>query len=72
MPNKEQVFADCKYYGIKADELLLAWLSDKIVDDVQNEPCKEALKVAEKKLNFLKRKENEYGIKDIDYNLEEK
>jgi transcriptional regulator with XRE-family HTH domain len=55
-PNKEQVFAFAKYYGIETDELLLTWLSDKIVDDVQNEDlAKEALKLAEKKVELLKK-----------------
>lgn len=55
--SKEQVFAFAKYYGIETDELLLAWLSDKIVDNVQNENlAKEALKVAEKKVELLKKK----------------
>lgn len=55
-PNKGQVFAFAKYYGIEADELLLAWLSDKIVGDVQNEDlAKEALKLAEKKVELLKK-----------------
>ena len=55
--SKEQVLTFAKYYGIKTDELLLAWLSDKIVGDVQNEDlAKEALKVAEKKIELLKKK----------------
>jgi len=55
--SKEQVFTFAKYYGIKTDELLLTWLSDKIVGDVQNEDlAKEALKVAEKKVELLKKK----------------
>ena len=56
-PNKEQVLAFAKYYNVKADELLLAWLSDKIAGEVQNEDlAKEALKAAEKKIDFFKRK----------------
>lgn len=56
-PSKEQVLAFAKYYNIEFDELLLAWLSDKIVDDVQNENlAKEALKMAEKKVELLKMK----------------
>jgi len=59
-PSKEQVLSFTKYYKIETDELLLAWLSDKIVDDLQNENlAKEALKVAEKKVELLKKKKNE-------------
>lgn len=56
-PNKEQVLAFAKYYNVNADELLLAWLSDKIAGEVQNEDlAKEALKAAEKKVELFKRK----------------
>ena len=59
-PNKEQVLAFAKYYNIESDELVLAWLSDKIVDDVQNENlAKEALKEAVKKVELLKKKQHE-------------
>ncbi len=55
-PNKDQVIAFAKYYSVTADELLLAWLSDKIAGEVQNEElAKEALKEAEKKLDQLKK-----------------
>ena len=54
-PNKEQVLAFARYYNVKADELLLAWLSDKIAGEVQNEDlAKEALKVAGKKVEMYK------------------
>ena len=56
-PNKEQVFGFAKYYNVKSDELLLAWLSDKIAGEVQNEDlAKEALKEAEKKVELFQRK----------------
>ena len=55
-PNKEQVQAFAKYYQVNEDELLLAWLSDKIADEVQHEVfAKEALKAAEKKVDLFKR-----------------
>lgn len=59
-PNKEQVIAFARYYQVNADELLLAWLSDKIAEEVQHEDlAKEALKAAEKKIElFKKKKEN--------------
>lgn len=56
-PNKEQVITFAKYYNANTDELVLAWLSDKIAGEVQHEDlAKEALKAAEKKIDFFKRK----------------
>lgn len=56
-PNKEQVLAFARYYNVNADELLLAWLSDKLAEEVLNEDlAKEALKAAEKKVDILKKK----------------
>ena len=56
-PNKEQVLVFAKYYNANADELLLAWLSDKIAEEVKDENlAQEALKAAEKKVELLKRK----------------
>ena len=56
-PNKEQVSAFAKYYRVKADELLLAWLSDKLAYEVQDEAlAKQALKIAEAKVDYLKKK----------------
>ena len=55
-PNKEQVIAFAKYYKVNADELLIAWLSDKIAYEVQDEDlAKQALKVAEAKIDYLKK-----------------
>ena len=56
-PNKEQVLAFAKFYNVNADELLLAWLSDKIANEMQNEDlAKQALKAADKKIDFRKKK----------------
>jgi transcriptional regulator with XRE-family HTH domain len=56
-PNKAQIIAFAKFYQISADELLVAWLSDKIALDIQNEDlAKQALKEAEKKVDMLKKK----------------
>ncbi|MDZ4715866.1 MAG: helix-turn-helix transcriptional regulator [Cytophagales bacterium] len=56
-PNKEQVLAFAKYYNASPDELLLAWLSDKIANDVQNEDlATQALKEAGKKVELHKKK----------------
>lgn len=56
-PNKESVLAFAKYYNVNSEELLLAWLSDKIAVELRNENfAKEVLKVAEKKVElFLKK-----------------
>ena len=56
-PNKEQVLAFAKYYNANPDELLLAWLSDKIANEVQNEDlASQALKEAGKKVEQHKKK----------------
>ena len=56
-PNKDQVKAFAKFYKVDADGLLLAWLSDKIVYDLQNEDlAKEVLKAAKKKINTIKKR----------------
>lgn len=56
-PNKEQVLAFAKYYNANADELLLAWLSDKIAGEVKDENlAKEVLKAAEQKVELFKKK----------------
>ena len=56
-PNKEQVLAFAAYYKVDADELLVAWLSDKIAKGVKNEKlAQEALKIAGKKIELFKSK----------------
>lgn len=56
-PNKEQVIAFAAYYGINPDELLLAWLSDKIASEIQDEAlASQALKEAGKKIELFKKK----------------
>lgn len=56
-PNKEQVLAFAEFYNVNADELLLAWLSDKIAGEVQNEDlAREVLKAAEKKVELFKKR----------------
>ena len=54
-PTKEQVLKFATFFGIDQDELLVAWLSDKVVYDLENEIlAEEALKVAEEKIQYLK------------------
>jgi transcriptional regulator with XRE-family HTH domain len=56
-PNKDQVMAFARYYDVNADELILAWLSDKIAGEIQHEYlAKEALKEAEKKVDLFNNK----------------
>jgi transcriptional regulator with XRE-family HTH domain len=54
-PTKEQVLKFATFYGLKQDELLIAWLSDKVLYDLENETLAEkALKVAEERIKYLK------------------
>ncbi len=53
MPTKEQVIRLAEFYGAEENEFLIAFLSDKIVYEVQNEEYGlEALKLAEKKVKY--------------------
>ena len=57
VPNKEQVLIFAKYYGIDKDHLILAWLSDKISNELQGEDlAKEVLKAAEIKVDLHRKK----------------
>ena len=58
-PNKKQIHAFAAFYHTEANELLLAWWSDKIAEEVQDEElAKEVLKAAEKKVALFRRKKN--------------
>ena len=55
-PTKEQVLKFAKFYKLDDDELLVAWLSDKVVDDLQDENLADkALKAAEVKIKHKKK-----------------
>jgi transcriptional regulator with XRE-family HTH domain len=55
MPTKDQVKALSKFYKDKKNEVLIAWLSDKLVYELQDEDLGlVAMKVAEKKIEYLK------------------
>ena len=55
MPTKEQVKALSEFYEDKKNEVVIAWLSDKLVYEIQNEDLGlEAMKVAEQKIEYLK------------------
>lgn len=54
-PTREQVIRIAKFFGLKADELLVIWLSDRVAYDLLNEKnSRKVLKVAEKKIEYLK------------------
>ena len=54
--NREQVLMLSEFFEIKEQDLLVAWLSDKLVYAVQNEECGiQALQVAESKVTYEKR-----------------
>lgn len=55
MPTKEQVKALSEFYEDKKNEVVIAWLSDKLVYELQDEALGlVAMKVAEKKIEYLK------------------
>lgn len=55
--NKEHVLAFAKYYKVKEDELLIAWLSDKLVYEVGDDDLAlKAIQVAEEKIKYNKKK----------------
>lgn len=55
MPTKEQAKSLSDFYEDKKNEVIIAWLSDKLVYEVQDEDLGlAAMKVAEKKIEYLK------------------
>ena len=58
-PSREQVIRFAKFYSIDYDKLIIAWLSDRVIYDLQNEKlATKALKVAERKIAYLKTQNN--------------
>ena len=54
---REQVIQLAKYFKTDEDELIVAWLSDKLANEIQDENlAKQALKAAEKKVDNFKKK----------------
>lgn len=54
--SKEQVLKLAEYFNVDKEELLVAWLSDKIVYELTDEEfADKALKVAENKIEYLKK-----------------
>lgn len=55
MPTKDQVQALSMFYEDKKNDVVIAWLSDKLVYEIQDEDLGlDAMKVAEKKIEYLK------------------
>ena len=58
-PTKEQVLKFAAFFCINENDLLIAWLSDKVVYDLENESLAEqVLKVAEEKIQYIKSHNN--------------
>ena len=53
LPTREQVNQLCKYYKAEKNEIIVQWLSDKLVYEVQDEDfALEAMRVAEEKIKY--------------------
>ena len=53
---REQVVKLAGYFKVKENDLLVAWLSDKLVNEVQNEDLAlQAMQVAEEKVKYITR-----------------
>jgi HTH-type transcriptional regulator, competence development regulator len=56
MPTKEQVKSLANFYKDQKNEVIIAWLSDKLYYEVQNEDLAlRALQVAEEKIKYHKK-----------------
>jgi HTH-type transcriptional regulator, competence development regulator len=56
-PTREQVVKLATYFKVKENDLLIAWLSDKVVYEVEDEEIAlKALQVAEEKVKYNKTK----------------
>ncbi len=54
LPTREQVNQLCKYYKAEKNEIIVQWLSDKLVYEVQDEDfALQAMQVAEKKVKYI-------------------
>lgn len=53
LPTREQVILLCKYYKAQKNEIIVQWLSDKIVYEIQDEDfALQAMRVAEEKIKY--------------------
>jgi transcriptional regulator with XRE-family HTH domain len=54
---REQVVKLAKYFKVKENDLLVTWLSDKLVYEVQDETfALQAMQVAEEKVKYIAKK----------------
>ena len=52
-PTREQVLKLAEYFKVKKDELLVAWLSDKVVYELEDEALAlKAMQFAEEKIKY--------------------
>ena len=59
LPTREQVNQLCKYYKVKKNEIIIQWLSDKIVYEMQDEDLAlTAMQVAEEKIKYNEKQFN--------------
>ena len=57
MPTREQVKALADFYKDQKNEVIIAWLSDKLYYEVKNEDLAlQAMQVAEEKIKYNKKK----------------
>lgn len=55
LPTREQVNLLCNYYKVHKNEIIVQWLSDKIVYEMQDEDLAlVAMQVAEEKVTYIK------------------
>ena len=55
--SREQVIKLSGYFNVNEDDLIIAWLSDKVVSELSDERnAIDALKVAENQINYLRGK----------------
>ena len=60
MPTKEQVIRLAKFYKADEKDFLIAFLSDKLVYELQDEEMAvKAMQVAEKKINYIIKHKND-------------
>ena len=53
-PSREHVVKLAEYFNVKENDLLIAWLSDKLVNDMEDEDMAlKALQVAEEKVHYI-------------------
>ena len=55
LPTREQVYLLCNFYKVNRNEIIVQWLSDKIVYEMQDEDLAlAAMQVAEEKVIYIK------------------